>query len=183
MFKKLDDLYLFVDQTIASIYQQHPEAINCKPGCADCCHAVFDVSFIEAAMIASSLDSHADILNSQQQRAEQAALEYEKLIADSVDPSTARIRCPLLGEDDLCLVHPVRPINCRTYGTPTVINGKAHVCGLSGFASSRSYPTVDLAPLQVSLQEYSTALVGESFGAKRYPIAWIILRTNYFLPR
>lgn len=182
MFTQLKYLFDYVDKTVGDIISQHPEAVRCRPGCADCCHAMFDVSFIEAAYIASFLGANKPLLDSQRTYAKEAAGQYEANLQQNVDPSTARIRCPMLGDDDLCLGHTVRPLNCRTYGTPTKIGGKAHVCGLSNFEGNVSYPTIDLEPLQKSLQEYSVKLVGEEFGMKRFPIAWIFLRLNYFLP-
>lgn len=182
MFNHLENLYLFVDQTVEKIYKQHPDEIRCKKGCADCCHAVFDISFIEATYLAAYLKKHQDILASQQIRAQKAAEEFENLVKNKKDPSKARIRCPLLADNDLCLGHQVRPINCRTYGTPTLINGEAHVCGLSGFDNNIGYPTIDLAPLQKSLNEYSVELAGEQVGNNRFPISWIFLKTDYFLP-
>lgn len=182
MLTKVQNLYHFVDQTVDQIYKQHQEAICCKPGCADCCHAVFDISFIEAVGIGLFLFENRKIVTSQQEHAKRAAQEIEQLAATGEEPSKARIRCPLLGNDDLCLAHDVRPINCRTYGTPTVINGKAHVCGLSGFDSNIEYPTIDLAPLQNSLNQYSVELGGEEIGNRRFPMAWVFLRLDYFLP-
>ncbi len=73
-------------------------------------------------------------------------------------------------------------MNCRTYGTPTLINGQAHVCGISEFDNNKQYPTIDLEPLQKSLYEYSVDLVGEDFGKRRFPIAWVFLKTDFFLP-
>jgi len=182
MFLKLKELYQFVDSTVLDIQNQFPSEVRCVPGCADCCHAVFDISFIEAAYLAQHLSAHKEILSSQQEHAQVAAVEFEKIIKDESDISKARIRCPLLGEDDLCLAHEYRPINCRTYGTPTSIDGKAHVCGLSKFDNNNKYPTIDLSPLQKSLSDYSVALVGEEFGKRRFPIAWVFLKTQFFLP-
>jgi Fe-S-cluster containining protein len=182
MFSRLKDLYQFVDNTVEEIKNQHPEQIRCKPGCADCCHAVFDISFIEAAYLADFLSNHKDLVKSQQEHAQKAAVAFETLLKEDADLAKARIRCPLLGEDDLCLGHEVRPVNCRTYGTPTVINGEAHVCGTSEFDNNKQYPTIDLEPLQKSLCEYSAQLVGEDFGKRRFPIAWVFLKTDFFRP-
>jgi len=183
MFDKLQSLYDFVDETVATIYRQHPDEIRCKPGCADCCHAVFDVSFVEASYLATYLAEHPELVEAQQEAATAAAVAYEEILKLGQDPAQKRIRCPLLGDDDLCLAHRMRPINCRTYGTPTVIDGQTHVCGFSGFSDNLTYATVDLAPLQKSLNEYSVALVGPDFGNRRFPIAWVILKTQFFLPR
>jgi Fe-S-cluster containining protein len=183
MFARLEKLYRIVDDTVASITADHPGAVHCRPGCADCCHAVFDVSFIEAARLAIFLAENPPVLTSQKVRAQQAAEAFEQLFRDGGDPATARIRCPLLGDDDLCLAHPVRPLNCRTYGTPTIIAGKAHACGLSGFIGAQVYPSIDLAPLQERLSDYSRQLAGENFAERRFPIAWVVLRLEFFLPR
>lgn len=182
MFSKIQELYQFVDTTVVEITNQFSEEVRCLPGCADCCHAVFDVSFIEAAYVAHFLSRHRDILASGQERARSGAVAFEKLLQEKSDLARARIRCPLLGEDDLCLGHGVRPVNCRTYGTPTTIEGKAHVCGISGFDNNKKYPTIDLEPLQKSLYNYSVELVGEEFGKRRFPIAWVFLKTDFFLP-
>jgi Fe-S-cluster containining protein len=182
MFTHLEKLFQFVDQTVESICTQHPQEVHCHPGCADCCHAVFDVSFIEAAYIASFLRDNKQILTQQKQQAEQAAVAFEKLVKEGSDPSTARIRCPFLSEENLCLAHSVRPVNCRTYGTPTIIDDKGAVCGLSGFSQNGVYPTVKLVPLQDSLKQFSCDLVGEDFGGRRFPLAWVVLRPDYFLP-
>ena len=183
MFSSLERLHQHVDETVDSIYRQFPTEVHCKPGCADCCHAVFDVSFIEAARIALFLSQHPQLVEQQKQVAEEAAVSYERMLRDGEDPAQKRIRCPFLSNENLCLGHVVRPVNCRTYGTPTLINGQAHVCGLSGFVNKEAYPTIDLAPLQHSLNRYSVALVGDDFGNRRYPISWIFLKLNFFLPR
>jgi Fe-S-cluster containining protein len=182
MFSRLNELYEFVDNTVLQIQNKFPDQVQCVPGCADCCHAVFDISFIEAAYLAQHLSNNKTILNQQQEQAQTAATEFERLLEEESDLAKARIRCPLLGDNNLCLAHDFRPINCRTYGTPTSIDGVAHVCGLSKFDSNNKYPTIDLAPLQKSLCDYSVELVGEHFGTRRFPIAWVFLKTVFFLP-
>ncbi len=183
MFQRLKELHKFTDDTVARICEQYPEEVQCRPGCADCCHAVFDISFIEAAYIADFLQKNVKIRQQQQAQAQRAAEEFEALLRKNGDLSRARIRCPFLADNNLCLGHQVRPINCRTYGTPTVIDGKGHVCGLSNFSNNGKYPTIALKPLQESLQDFSAQLAGEDFGNRRFPIAWVFLKTEFFLPR
>lgn len=182
MFERLERLFELVDESVAKLYEAYPDEVKCKKGCADCCHAVFDISFIEAAYIAKHLRVHPEILQQGQERAKEAALAFEKLMAQSGDVATARIRCPLLADDDTCLAHGVRPVNCRTYGTPTIIHDKAHVCGLSGFAKEKKYQSIDLAPIQQELCDCSVELVGEDFGIKRFPVSWVFLKLDFFLP-
>lgn len=182
MYTRLQELYTFIDQTVKQICNQFPAEVQCKRGCADCCHAVFDISFIEASYLASHIHTHKNLLRQQWDNAEKAAIAFEQLIKNGQNLSTARVRCPLLDDNNLCLAHGFRPVNCRTYGTPTAIDNKAHVCGLSGFDNKQEYPTIDLAPIQKSLRQYSTELAGEEFGNRRFPIAWVFLRLDFFLP-
>ena len=56
----------------------------------------------------------------------------------------ARVRCPMLGDDDLCSIYEHRPITCRLYGVPTAIGGEPHVCHKSGFKGGEKYPTVNM---------------------------------------
>ena len=176
MFAKLQHLYQFVDQTMAMLFERFPDEVRCGKGCTDCCNAVFDLSYIEAANLLSLFrDLPPEIQNEILARCPTAEQQWLEIAAGRNDPSTARIRCPLLSDQGLCHCYAARPINCRTYGVPTVIHGAAHVCGLSNFSKGKSYPTIDLAPLQHSLYEYSAASGGEDLGRQRWPIAVILL--------
>lgn len=180
MFSKLIHLYSVVDQTVAQIRSSFAAEVRCRPGCADCCHALFDVSAIEAAYLLELLSP--ELIEAMQGPARQAHQQFSAIIQAGENPATARIRCPLLGPQDTCLCYGGRPINCRTYGTPTVIEGQAHVCGLSGFDRGRAYPTINLAPLQHSLYQYSLELFGPETANHRFPLAQILLEPQRFLP-
>jgi Fe-S-cluster containining protein len=184
MFAKLLHLYQFVDQTMAMLFEKFPDEVRCGKGCTDCCNAVFDLSYIEAANLLTLFrhlepNTQNEILD----RCRTAEQQWQKIFTGQGDPSTARIRCPLLGDQGLCHCYAARPINCRTYGVPTVINGAAHVCGLSNFSKGKSYPTVDLAPLQKSLYEYSVESAGEKLGRQRWPVAAILLHPEQLTPK
>ena len=36
------------DALFARVQQLHPDCVTCTAGCGDCCHAVFDLSLVEA---------------------------------------------------------------------------------------------------------------------------------------
>jgi hypothetical protein len=55
-----------------------------------------------------------------------------------------RVRCPLLDENEDCVLYVNRPITCRAYGIPTKIQGKARVCGKTEFKVGENYPVFDL---------------------------------------
>ena len=177
----LETLFALADQAFAAVRQAHPDAIACRKGCADCCHAVFDVSLVEAA----NLLRHFQGLDHAEQEqiviaAQEAKQAWERIMESRLDPAVARIRCPLLDAQGQCLCYEARPVNCRTYGIPTVINGKGHVCGFSGFEPGKSYPTVNLAALQQMLYDLSVQLAGAEKGARRWPIASVILTPTAF---
>lgn len=176
MRNDLHTLFAAIDQAFKTVQQAHPEAVACGKGCSDCCHAVFDVSGVEAANLLEHFQRLAPSVREQIRGAAQESLQaWEHALASRLDPAVARIRCPLLDEHGHCLCYEARPVNCRTYGIPTVIDGKGHVCGLSGFEPGTSYPTVNLASLQRVLYDLSVQLAGADKGAKRWPIAAVIL--------
>ncbi|MBC8317612.1 MAG: YkgJ family cysteine cluster protein [Desulfobulbaceae bacterium] len=182
MFTNLLHLYQFVDQAMAVLHEQFHEEVKCHKGCTDCCNAAFDVSYIEARYLLSFLETlDKDTRKQLTTQAHEASKEWQVMISNQADPSVTRIRCPLLNDNGECACYRARPVNCRTYGVPTVINGEGHVCGLSGFVKGESYPTINLSPLQESLYQYSIGAGGESCGSKRWTIAEIILEPQRLL--
>ncbi|HIJ90222.1 MAG: YkgJ family cysteine cluster protein [Desulfobulbaceae bacterium] len=176
MHDELDKLFAAIDQAFKAVREVHPDAITCEKGCADCCHAVFDVSLVEAVNLQAHFRKLAAPMREQiAAAAHQAMQAWEHIMAAHLDPAVARIRCPLLDDQGLCLCYEARPVNCRTYGVPTVIDGKGHVCGLSGFEPGESYPTINLVALQRILHDLSVQLAGEEKGVRRWPIAAVIL--------
>lgn len=181
MFDELRHLYQYVDETMRMLYEKYPDEVMCKKGCSDCCHAVFDLSLIEALYLLSVFGYRSEELQQRVlSRCEPALKKWESLMTTGEDLSRARIRCPLLNDTGECDCYEARPVNCRTYGVPTVINGAAHVCGLSRFQKGISYPTVNLDPLQKGLHEYSVKAGGQELGAKRQPVAAILLFPEQF---
>ncbi len=180
MFTKLCHLYDFVDKTVEKIYASHPKEIHCKRGCADCCHAMFDISLIEACYLAQQLQADQKIMQDSKEEATTALTQFQQIRTEGGDPAQARIRCPLLDENNACRCYHGRPINCRTYGTPTIIHGQGHVCGLSGFGKGSNYPTINLQPLQESLYTYSEE-IAPGHGQQRFTIAQVILAPERFI--
>ncbi|MGV1099850.1 YkgJ family cysteine cluster protein [Thiovibrio sp. JS02] len=172
----LFELFAAVDQAFSRVREAHPGEVRCGRGCEDCCHAVFDLSLVEAVNLKKALAALPLSAQAQVRAAAETALGLWRGIVDQAkDPAKERIRCPLLGEGGVCLCYEARPVNCRTYGIPTVIGGKGHVCGLSGFEPGKSYPTANLAALQQVLFDLSAQLAGEERGRLRWPIAAVIL--------
>ncbi|MGO8813055.1 MAG: YkgJ family cysteine cluster protein [Terriglobia bacterium] len=106
--------------------QLHGVKIQCRRGCTDCCHHLFQITEIEAAFISHALKT---MPIEKQEHLKQRAYKYledrEKLLADrqvpdawgSLPPPGLRLACPAL-EDGACQIYDHRPIICRKYGMP-----------------------------------------------------------------
>jgi Fe-S-cluster containining protein len=175
--EELINLFTTVDQVFAGVTAQFSDEVKCGQGCDDCCRAVFDISLVEAVALASIMPGLAkEVRESALKRAAEALAAWDEIeVGNAADLAKERIRCPLLGEDGLCVCYEARPVNCRTYGVPTVIGGAGHVCGFSGFESGSDYPTVNLEQLQTVLLALSVRLAGEEAGSKRWPVAKVLL--------
>lgn len=185
MFKDLENLFDLADRAVADVQKRYSKEVRCKKGCNDCCYAVFDISLIEALYIRH----HFDSLGRKQRRAalniaKKALKSWNNLATTQADLlSFARIRCPLLTDSGECACYKARPINCRTYGIPTVIDNKSHVCGLSGFEQGKTYPALNLEPLQRRLYELSVELENKDkdLGKGRWPVAAALLGTIVYV--
>jgi len=171
LLEPYDDQVQKTDQAFQRISEEFPECVQCKPHCADCCHAVFGLFLIEAVFLKQDFDKlgekeRAAAIN----RADEAKRELDvlerTLKAFEDDPqmqaysiAKARIRCPLLTDNNECILYPYRPITCRVYGIPTMIQGVPRVCGKAGFKKEQSYPTFNLDGVHRELFELSKKLL------------------------
>ena len=173
-FKQYRTLVEQVDAAFEGVKQEYGECVRCKEGCADCCHALFDLTLIEALYIKTKFlemftGARLEALMERANRADRDIYRikrkaYQELENGKPEPeileemALKRVRCPALDEDDRCAIYEVRPITCRVYGIPTQIGGKAHTCGVSGFQKGQSYPTVKLDAVYQRLYEISAEL-------------------------
>ena len=172
-----------VDAVFKKVHEEHQDCVRCRVGCSDCCHALFDLSLIEALYIKAQFDkifkdSARALIIERANEADRAVYRLkrqafrdhengkpENQILEEM--AAHRIRCPLLNSDDQCDLYAHRPLTCRLYGIPTVIGDKAHTCGLSGFEQGKPYPTVKLDAIQHKLYDLSVELANDI--GSRYP--------------
>ena len=159
-FKAYENLRARADKAFDQVKEQFPDLVVCKQSCADCCHALFDLSLIEAMYINSRFHSafdgkkfdallaaadQADRITYKIKRNAYRSLEQGKSSDDILQHlASQRVRCPMLSENNLCSIYDFRPITCRLYGMPMAIGGKGHTCGLTGFIPGHSYPTMNM---------------------------------------
>ena len=183
VFARYATLMREADAVFARVREQHDSCVTCHEGCSDCCHALFDLSLVEAAYLhdafvrafpvgpdRSALLERADgadrKIHSLKRKAFKAAKDGGDTDAILANLAAKRVRCPLLDENNRCALYAARPVTCRVYGIPTDIAGKAHVCGRSRFQPGASYPTVHLDAIRHRLSVLSLDLshqVGSGF--------------------
>lgn len=162
-FKKYEELVAEVDNLFARFEKDFPDKVKCEKGCCDCCYALFDLSLVESLYInhhftkAFSGMGRTGIMDASDKYDRQVFKLKRKLFKSSQKGLTpqevmeevarTRIRCPLLGEGDLCVMYDKRPLTCRLYGVPTAIAGQGHTCAKSGFVAGEKYPTVQMDAL------------------------------------
>lgn len=174
-FKRYEAIAAQAEAAFDKIKRDYPECVKCAKECSDCCHALFDVTFIEALYInhkfigafqGATLDAMLERANRADRlihklkrnatKALQSGQEEQAILAQMAE---YRVPCPLLNDEKLCDLYHFRPITCRLYGVPTAIGGQGHTCGLSGFEPGKPYPTVNLDAIQDRLFNLSRELV------------------------
>ena len=175
IFEGLQGLFMELDRAFQMIRERHPGEFSCKKGCADCCHAFFDVSYIEAKALRRGLDALPRRIRREiVKQAKKARRQLERM-GHGADPSKVRMRCPLLQQGNTCALYELRPVNCRTYGVPTSFQGKAHVCPMTGFEPGVQYTTLNLDPVQERLFVLSVEVGGTGHGHARFTVPDLIL--------
>ena len=174
LFRSYEFLADKADEAFKKIGNEHGTCIKCVRHCSDCCHAVFGLFIVEAAY----LKQHFDQLDSKECReallrcndAERAIKRLEVRLKTCEEDqqmqahvlARGRIRCPLLDENQDCIIYSHRPITCRVYGIPTKIQGKARVCGKAEFKKGEPYPIYDLDGIYRELFTLSKELLNSA---------------------
>jgi Fe-S-cluster containining protein len=172
-FKEYESLVAQVDTVFQKVSGNFTAEVTCRQGCSDCCHALFDVTLIEALYLNAKFSALDDALRNtillEADKADRKAYVLKKKASRDADElehseillrtAKERLRCPLLDSDDHCILYAHRPITCRIYGIPLDIGGKSHTCGLSGFVPGRSYPAVKLERIQDLLLSLSNEIL------------------------
>lgn len=174
-FKQYEALAIMADGVFDRVKTEHADCVTCRVECADCCHALFDLTLIEAlyinhhfnrAFTENEKENLLEIANQSDRKTYKIKRranrdlqngKAEKEVLDAV--AEARVRCPLLSDSNTCRLYGHRPITCRLYGIPTAINGTGHSCGKSGFVKGVAYATVNMDAIHRKLFEISADLI------------------------
>jgi Fe-S-cluster containining protein len=126
-----------IDTWYESCLQAAPlGTLACRKGCSACCRGLFDITLLDACLLKAGFAQLPEATREQvlarcrprlaelQRRWPQLQSPY--LLNDLPDedwtemPEGDEIPCPLLGDDDLCLVYAFRPMTCRLHGLPNI---------------------------------------------------------------
>lgn len=186
IFREYEFLVADADEAFRRIEERHPDCVNCRIHCCDCCYAVFGLFLIEAAYLQyffAGLDStvKAEVLM-RSDAAQRDLQKMERRLQESAGETGSeieilgreRIRCPLLDDNDDCVLYPYRPITCRVYGVPTKVQGKARVCRLAGFERGEHYPVYDLDDAYRDLYTLSMELLEKAGNPDKQKAALLI---------
>ncbi len=119
------------------IHARLEHQMQCGRGCALCCHGLFDISFADAFLLA---EAFGRLESGQREAARARAVGIHTAISrtapdlkapylldrtpetliDTIVLAADSPRCPLLGQNDECLVYRFRPLACRLEGLPMV---------------------------------------------------------------
>ncbi len=127
-----------VDDHFDAALDRSPEQMQCRRGCAHCCHHRFGVFEVEAHRVRAALVRLG--------RRDPELRQRVRVQAD--DPATTD-HCALL-VDDRCTVYEDRPLICRTHGLPTIVrddDGSAKVAGCPLNFTSAKPPNASLLEL------------------------------------
>lgn len=174
-FQEYEKLVQRLDGIFSQIQDQFPNEVKCRPGCSECCYALFDLSLVEAMNINRQLNQLEDkqLKNQVLERADRADRDIHKIKHQAfksrqkgVDPEDIlhdvgkrQVRCPLLDDDHGCVLYAHRPVTCRVYGLPLTIQGQVRTCGHTGFEPGQSYPAINMDALQDRLMDISQRMV------------------------
>ncbi len=170
LFREYEQLVAGADAAFQKMEREHGERIRCARHCVDCCHAIFGLFLIESVYLKQLFDElgpneKAAVL-ARADKADKALAALEKSLKEQDDPhlqsyalAREKIRCPLLDDQDECVLYLFRPITCRVYGIPTMIGGGAFVCGQAGFEEGQPYPAFDLDAVYRNLHQLSKELL------------------------
>jgi Fe-S-cluster containining protein len=199
-FSSYFDRYLALSKAADAVFDQvkesHPECVNCRVECSDCCHAIFDLTLIEALYLNHRFEERfsgkerEDLLtraNTADRRiAKLKRKAFQSLQAGEEESDileklgSERVGCPLLNEKSLCDLYDHRPITCRLYGIPASIGGKGRTCALSGFEAGKAYPTVNIDVIITRLQELSAEVIRD-MKAKHIKLADLLMPVSMAL--
>ncbi|OQY01930.1 MAG: hypothetical protein B6I26_02920 [Desulfobacteraceae bacterium 4572_130] len=176
-FTKYKAFVSIIDGIFNRVKKEYSKEVFCREKCSDCCYALFDLTIIEAIYLnykfkekfsgeekRKLIDYAAKTdraLFKLKRKAYKESQKQDNEVNILGEMAAERIRCPLLGSDNMCVLYESRPITCRLYGVPTSSSGISHICGTSNFKEGKQYPTVNMDTIYSQLQLLSAQFTSD----------------------
>lgn len=107
--------HLWTENMLTEIYETNSsEMIDCRAGCGHCCTLTVRVLPVEAIAIENHLKKSVSAENLHSIVVTARELERDMSYLDDMERQLLRRSCPFLGENKHCIIHPVRPLLCRS---------------------------------------------------------------------
>jgi Fe-S-cluster containining protein len=177
LFRRYEFLVREADQAFEDMRSRYGALMRCRPGCSDCCHALFGLFPVEAAYIQERFGKlDRPVRRLAIARAQKSARDLERAMGGvrmgGNDPlpshdalATQRVRCPLLDDHQACIGYRFRPITCRVYGIPALIRKQIRACPKNLFVPGQPYPAFDLDEAHREMYRMSVELLSGRHGS------------------
>lgn len=126
-----------VDAWFQRCLEQHPELIECRNGCSECCRGLFDITLLDAFYLRRGFDRLSEPLKTTIVKVASGRLELLSRVNpafvepwllngipeddwDALMPEEDEAPCLLLSESGGCLIYEYRPMTCRLNGIPLI---------------------------------------------------------------
>ncbi|MGH9672355.1 MAG: YkgJ family cysteine cluster protein [Bryobacteraceae bacterium] len=141
----------------------HRNRIQCRPGCSDCCHQLFQITEIEAAYISLGVSRMEPPERDRLRDRASVYLDERRALVSRVGEPEAwgnlpargtRLACPAL-VDGICTIYEFRPLICRKFGMPLFNPDRPHrvyACELN-FRDGEEIEDPPLIQIQTSIHE------------------------------
>ena len=105
----------------------HGERIHCRRGCSQCCHQLFQITEVEAAVISRAVKEMPQTEREDlQARARDYLPRRDEIMRrhgmieawGHLPPEGMQLPCPALSPDGACRIYEHRPLICRKFGIP-----------------------------------------------------------------
>jgi hypothetical protein len=154
---RLHELTVKIDRFFERVEARHPDDMQCRTGCSDCCHVRLTITRVEAEAIRSLVASWP--------AERRAALAAAKPAAD---------RCAALDADDRCAIYDARPVVCRSHGVPIRMGRSLPMVTACHRNFTRSGPAAADADCILDQETVSTILLAVNGDTERVDLAELI---------
>lgn len=147
------------------------ERMQCRLGCTDCCHHLFDVDTLEARRVAAYV---AALPAGERERLRARARHYQQQLNTL---EGRRLACAALDPYGACAIYPARPLVCHKFGMPIYDPrqpGQLKACELN-FRPGEEIDSDGIVERQTEIHELWETLKSRYSDGRRWTVAEALL--------